>query len=83
MDLEKKFKEAASSVNTLRETSDDEKLTLYGYYKQATIGNINKEKPYFWDRVGLAKWTAWEKCKDMTKEDAKKNYIEFVKMLKN
>ena len=82
MDLNKQFQEAANSVNTLRETSDDEKLTLYGYYKQATIGNINKEKPYFWDRVGLAKWTAWEKCKDMTKEDAKKNYIDFVKILK-
>ena len=82
MDLDKEFQEAADSVNTLRETSDDEKLTLYGYYKQATVGPINKEKPYFWDRVGLAKWNAWNNCKDLTKEDAKKNYIKFVKLLR-
>ena len=82
MDLNKQFEEAAGSVNTLRELSNDEKLTLYGYYKQATIGDVNTVMPYFWDRVNLAKWNAWEKCKDMTKEDAKKNYIEFVKILK-
>ena len=82
MDLDKQFQEAADSVNTLRELSNDEKLTLYGYYKQATIGNVNTTMPYFWDRVNLAKWNAWEKCKGQTEEDAKKNYVDFIKILK-
>ena len=82
MDLNKQFEEAASSVNTLRELSNDEKLTLYGYYKQATIGDVNTVMPYFWDRVNLAKWNSWEKCKGLTEEDAKKNYVDFIKILK-
>ena len=51
------------------------KLILYGLYKQATIGDCNKEKPGMFDMVGKAKWDSWNNLKGMTKEKAMKNYI--------
>lgn len=38
----KKFEEAAESVKNLKKRpTDNELLELYGYYKQATIGDCN------------------------------------------
>ena len=81
MDLNKQFENAIESLKKLDSVSNDNKLSLYGYYKQATVGTINISKPSFWNRVAVAKWNAWNNCKDMTSEDAKKNYIELVKLL--
>ena len=36
--------------------SNDEKLQIYGLYKQATIGNTNIPAPGFFDFAGTAKW---------------------------
>lgn len=35
------FATAAAEVQTLPYCSDDDKLCLYGLYKQATVGDIN------------------------------------------
>ena len=55
------------------------KLKFYGYYKQATQGQCNQTKPSFWDVVGRAKWSAWNNCENMTKDEAKQLYIDEIK----
>lgn len=36
--------------------SDEIKLQLYGFYKQATVGNCNTDKPAIWEMVAKSKW---------------------------
>lgn len=36
--------------------SNDDALTMYGFFKQATEGRCTKPKPMFFDRVARAKW---------------------------
>ena len=57
-------------------------LKFYGYYKQATKGKCNQPKPSFWDVVGKAKWEAWNKCGNMTQQQAMKSYIDELKQVK-
>ena len=75
------FEMAIENVKKLKNITDLQKLSLYGLYKQATIGNININKPSFWDRVGLAKWNAWNNNKNLTNDEAKNKYVELVKRL--
>ena len=73
------FQSAVKRILDLnREPTNDEKITLYGLYKQATIGDVNVQEPYFFDLVGKAKWHAWNKYKGTSKGDAAKKYIEYV-----
>lgn len=59
--------------------SNSTKLKFYGLYKQATDGKNNVAKPGFWDVVGRAKWEAWNKHGDMSKEDAMNQYVDCLK----
>lgn len=52
------------------------KLDFYKFYKQATIGNCNTDKPSFYRFEDTAKWEAWNSILGMSKEDAKTNYID-------
>uniref|UniRef100_A0A3B5BCF2 Diazepam binding inhibitor, acyl-CoA binding protein n=1 Tax=Stegastes partitus TaxID=144197 RepID=A0A3B5BCF2_9TELE len=36
-----------------------EMAELYGFYKQATVGDVNTERPGMLDLAGKAKWDAW------------------------
>jgi diazepam-binding inhibitor (GABA receptor modulator, acyl-CoA-binding protein) len=36
--------------------SDELKLQLYSYYKQATVGDCKTDKPAIWEMVAKAKW---------------------------
>jgi len=56
-------------------------LELYSYYKQATIGDTNTDRPGFMDFAGKAKWDEWSKRKGLSKGDAEKQYIAVVKRL--
>jgi diazepam-binding inhibitor (GABA receptor modulating acyl-CoA-binding protein) len=76
------FEQAAEAVKILpQKPTDDEMLRLYGLYKQATVGDVNTERPSFWDMVGKAKWDAWESHKGMDLENAKNKYIALVAFL--
>jgi len=55
--------------------SDEVKLQLYGFYKQATAGNCNTEKPAIWEMVKKSKWEAWSTLKGMSASTAMKNYV--------
>ena len=51
---------------------------LYGFYKQATVGDINIEKPGFFDFKQGKKWDMWNSCKGMSQYDAEVKYIVLV-----
>ena len=76
------FKTAVNVVIKLASSpSDDEKLYLYKYYKQSTLGDINTERPGFLDFTGKAKWDAWSSVKGTSKYDSEVNYIKYVNQL--
>ena len=76
------FVQAAENVKKLTEKpTDEELLELYGYYKQATVGDVNTERPGMFDFKGKYKWDNWNSRKGMSKEDAEKKYIELVQTL--
>nr|XP_060631467.1 acyl-CoA-binding protein [Anolis sagrei ordinatus] len=76
------FDKAAEEVKKLKtQPIDEEMLFIYSHYKQATVGDVNTERPGMLDFKGKAKWDAWNKLKGMSKEDAMKAYIEKVKEL--
>jgi acyl-CoA thioester hydrolase len=78
-ELEVKFEEAKKRVLDLTEKPSNEKmLELYALNKQATIGDINIEKPGMFDFVAAAKFNAWTSKKGMNKEEAQQKYIDFV-----
>lgn len=54
-------------------------LRFYGYYKQATEGPNNMPKPNFWEIIKKAKWDAWSRLGNMSKEEAMMNYVEELK----
>ena len=50
-------------------------MAIYGFFKQATVGDCNTEKPQMFNLVAKAKWEAWNKLKGMNKKSAMGNYI--------
>ena len=51
--------------------ADDELLQLYSLFKQATVGDVNTDRPGGMLNIKeKAKWDAWEKLKGKSKEDA-------------
>jgi diazepam-binding inhibitor (GABA receptor modulating acyl-CoA-binding protein) len=77
------FKKAADEVWNLKTTpSNDELLTLYSWYKQATIGDINTEEPFWFNFKAKNKWKAWKSREGTDKKTAKKMYVSFVEEMK-
>ncbi len=57
--IENSFEEAVSYFGVQAaggKVSNDDMLTMYGFYKQATEGPCSKPRPGILDRVGRAKW---------------------------
>ena len=80
--LEEQFEAAKKRVMELPEKPSNEKmLELYALNKQATIGDINAEKPAMFDFVAAAKYNAWMAKKGTSKEEAQQQYIDFVNSL--
>ncbi|XP_062823495.1 acyl-CoA-binding protein [Anolis carolinensis] len=76
------FDKAAEEVKKLKtQPADEEMLFIYSHFKQATVGDVNTERPGMLDFKGKAKWDAWNGLKGMSKEDAMKAYIAKVKEL--
>jgi diazepam-binding inhibitor (GABA receptor modulator, acyl-CoA-binding protein) len=80
--LEEKFEDAKKKVMELSEKpSNENMLELYALNKQATIGDINIDKPAMFDFIAAAKYNAWNAKKGMGKDDARQKYIELVDSL--
>lgn len=77
--LGKHFDQAAADIKTYgKDISNDDLLKIYALYKQVTVGDCNTERPGLLDMKGKAKWDAWNAIKGKSKDDAKKEYVEFV-----
>ncbi len=77
--LGERFREAKHRVEALsRRPSNDQLLDLYGFYKQATEGDVRGSRPGMLDLVGRAKFDAWAKRKGTSKDDAMKKYVALV-----
>ncbi|XP_043965946.1 acyl-CoA-binding protein-like [Gambusia affinis] len=77
------FEKAAEEVKVLKQRPDHGEMSeLYGLYKQATVGDVNTERPGMFDFTGKAKWDAWNPKKGLSKEAAMAGYVELVEKLK-
>lgn len=73
---------ASNMVKKLKNRpADFELLELYGLYKQATVGDINIEKPHFSKFEALRKWTAWNSYKGLTTYNSEVEYIKKINLL--
>ncbi len=74
------FNQAANDASKLvGKVDDDTLLVIYGFYKQATIGDNNTEKPSFFNFKASKKWEAWNSVKGLSKAVAQGQYIKHVK----
>ena len=81
-DLSAKFEAAAAAAKQTKKKPDNATLLkLYSFYKQATDGDVDGERPGGLDFVGGAKYDAWLKLKGMSKDDAMHNYVKQVDKL--
>ncbi len=79
---EETFEQAAVAAKSLPERPDDNTmLQLYALYKQGSAGDVQGDKPGFFDFVGAAKYEAWEKLKGTSQEDARSQYVKLIKKL--
>ncbi|XP_059662011.1 acyl-CoA-binding protein-like [Cornus florida] len=82
MGLKEEFEEYAEKAKTLPEnTSNENKLSLYALYKQATVGPVNTDRPGFFNMRERVKWDAWKAVEGKSKEEAMSDYITKVKQL--
>ena len=58
--------------------NDDELLHIYSLYKQATVGDINIDRPSMFSFEARKKWDAWNEKKGIKQEVAKQSYIDYV-----
>jgi carboxylesterase len=77
-DLDQRFADAQAKIKPVTGLGNDVLLDLYALYKQATIGNATGARPGMLDVKGRAKYDAWAKRKDMTKDAAMQGYIDLV-----
>mgnify|MGYP001171926430 CR=1 FL=1 len=75
-ELEKLFLQQSEEVKKAKSASDEEKLYLYKYFKQATVGDINIEEPSFFSFTEKAKYNAWKSVEDTSKKVSMKKYIK-------
>ena len=82
MASEDEFSAAQTRVKQLSKTpASDELLELYAYYKQATLGDVQGERPGMLDFKGRAKFDAWSARQGMAKERAMTAYVDLVAKL--
>ncbi|KAK1261696.1 hypothetical protein QJS04_geneDACA008930 [Acorus gramineus] len=80
--LQEEFEEYAEKAKTLPEsTTNEDKLILYGLYKQATVGPVNTNRPGIFNMRDRAKWDAWKAVEGKSQEEAMNDYITKVKQL--
>ena len=76
------FEQAAIAAKSLPQRPDDTTmLRLYALYKQGSSGDVQGDKPGFFDIVGTAKYEAWAKLKGTGQEEARSQYVELIRKL--
>ncbi|GAB0097259.1 Acyl-CoA-binding domain-containing protein 6 [Sergentomyia squamirostris] len=79
VDLGKNFTAATKYVGGNVEKFEEGKLLeLYGFYKQATVGDCEGSRPGIFQLSKRAKWDAWNKVRKTSKQKAMEKYVEIV-----
>jgi diazepam-binding inhibitor (GABA receptor modulating acyl-CoA-binding protein) len=81
MDLKEQFEAAIEKAAGLPNQSNEKLLELYSLFKQATIGDVEGDRPSGFDFRGAAKYDAWEKRRGMSTDEAMQAYIDLVDQL--
>ena len=87
MSLQQDFEAAAANIDRLPgEMAAAHMTELYGLYKQATdgdhdakrdeVGDDTPDNPNGPEGLSQGQWDAWSKCKGMSHEEAKQQYIK-------
>lgn len=58
--------------------SSGERLQFYGFFKQATEGDVKGSQPWAVQIEARAKWDAWNKLKGMSTDEAKAEYVKLL-----
>lgn len=78
-DTEKRFNLSVNMVKNLKKKpTNEEMLTLYGFYKQALIGNCNIDEPNKIYIKDYGKWKYWNNLKNISKNDAMASYSDLT-----
>ncbi|EDM68615.1 fusion product of 3-hydroxacyl-CoA dehydrogenase andacyl-CoA-binding protein [Moritella sp. PE36] len=80
-DLRAKFDATVDQVQNgtaKKKPSQEVKLEFYSLFKQATEGDVAAKKPSIFDMVAFAKWTAWNKLRGLSSDQAMEKYIALV-----
>ncbi|SQD76760.1 acyl-CoA-binding protein [Moritella yayanosii] len=80
-DLRAKFDATVDQVqngSARNKPSQELKLEFYSLFKQATKGDVAAKKPSIFDMVAFAKWTAWNKLRGLSSDQAMEKYIARV-----
>ena len=79
MSLQDDFNAAvAKSKELTKRPSNEELLTLYALFKQATEGDVSGDRPGGFDFKAIAKFDAWAEKKGISKDQASQEYIKLV-----
>jgi acyl-CoA-binding protein len=81
MDLKEQFEASIDKAKGLPNQSNETLLELYGLYKQATVGDVEGERPSGFDFRGAAKYAAWEKRRGMSADEAMQAYVDLIDRL--
>jgi len=74
--MEETFNMSVDLIKTMsKDLSKEELASVYKYYKQAKVGDININKPSFFNIKENTKWEAWNSVKGLSKEKAMNEYI--------
>jgi acyl-CoA-binding protein len=76
------FEQAQIDVKTLTQRpSNDDMLSLYAHFKQASNGDVSGSRPGMFDMINRAKYDAWAALKGKSKQEAEQGYIDKVNEL--
>ncbi|GGH77155.1 MAG: acyl-CoA-binding protein [Bacteroidetes bacterium] len=79
-DLNLEFKKYVELGRTMPKQAPDRMLIAYGYFKQATEGDNTNDRPTSnSDIVRTFMHDQWKRLRGMTREEAMKKYISFIK----
>ena len=82
MSLQDDFNAAVEKSKELtKRPSNEELLTLYALFKQATEGDVSGDRPGGFDFKAIAKFDAWAEKKGISKDQASQAYISLVEQL--
>jgi len=75
-----KFTSAQTKLKTLNPSNDD-KLRLYGLFKQANSGQCNIARPSTFNMVARAKYESWNRLGSMSQAEAREQYVSIIEEL--